>query len=83
MTVVDFDWLRAPLPHDVAPGGEVTIAVALPPIAEPGRYTVVFDLVVEGLTWFSERESQPLVLPATVRPARIVTTTKGSLWWTL
>lgn len=68
MTLVDFDWLRAPLPQDVPPGGEVTITVSLPPISEPGRYTIVFDLVVEGLTWFSERESQPFVVTIDVRP---------------
>jgi hypothetical protein len=66
MTLVDFDWLRAALPNDVLPGGEVTLGVTLPAIAEPGGYTVVFDLVVEGLTWFSERESQPLVVAADV-----------------
>ena len=68
MTVVDFDWLRAPLPHDVAPGAAVTIAATLPPIAGPGRYTVVFDLVVEGFAWFAERESQPLVVTTDVTP---------------
>jgi hypothetical protein len=62
MEVVDFDFLRTALPNDVLPGGEVTLVVTLPAIAEPGRYTIVFDLVVEGLTWFSERESQPLVV---------------------
>ena len=68
MAVVDFDWLRAALPHDVAPGAEVTVAATLPSIAEPGRYTVVFDLVVEGFAWFAERESQPLVVTTDVTP---------------
>lgn len=68
MEVVDFDWLRVPLPHDVGPGGAVTLAVTLPPIAAPGDYTIVLDLVVEGLTWFAERESQPLVIPAVLAP---------------
>ena len=64
MTLVDFDWVRVSLPRDIAPGDELTVPISLPVIA-PGRYTVMFDLVVEGLTWFAERESPPLVITLT------------------
>ncbi len=30
----------------------------LPPLEEPGSYRLVFDLVVENLTWFAERGSE-------------------------
>ena len=56
---VDFDWYRVDLPHDVEPGDDVTIRAVLPAIREAGDYVVVFDLVVEGLTWFADRGSSP------------------------
>ena len=50
-TVVVWDGLRSALP-DVAPGQTVTINV---PVQAPdaGSYVVKFDLVQEGVTWFS------------------------------
>ena len=59
---VDFDWYRIDLPHDVGPGEQATIRAELPSIREPGDYVVVFDLVVEGLTWFADRGSSPASL---------------------
>jgi SAM-dependent methyltransferase len=64
--VVNFDWWRAPFPGDVAPGAEVRVRAELPAIAEPGRYRVVIEPVIEGMCWFFERESDPLVLAITV-----------------
>jgi hypothetical protein len=46
------DYARAWLPGDVPPGGEVTVPIELPPSLEPGRYTLKFDLVSEGIDWF-------------------------------
>jgi hypothetical protein len=60
--VIDFDWLRTELPHDIGMDETVTLPVTLPPIDEPGHYRVVFDLVIEGQTWFAERGSVPLAL---------------------
>jgi hypothetical protein len=60
--VIDFDWLRIELPHDIGMDETVTLPVTLPPIDEPGHYRVVFDLVIEGQTWFAERGSVPLAL---------------------
>jgi hypothetical protein len=60
---IDFDWARWPLAHDVAPGGRIHVEVRLPPLPAPGDYSVVLDLVVEGLAWFADRGSRP----ATVR----------------
>jgi SAM-dependent methyltransferase len=67
LELVDFDWVRAGLPRDVPAGSEVTVTMTLPGVSTPGRYLILVDLVVEGLTWFAERESQPLALEMVVR----------------
>ena len=51
--VIDFDWRRAALDRDVDPGESFTVRFALPGIGRPGRYDVLFDLVIEGFTWFA------------------------------
>jgi SAM-dependent methyltransferase len=43
---------RTPLPHDMAPGDEIEIAMTLAALVPPGRYTLRYDMVVEGVTWF-------------------------------
>jgi hypothetical protein len=66
--VVDFDWHRASLPFDVEPGAQVCADLLLPPTATSGEFLVVLDLVVEGLTWFSDRGSSAATLRLTVDP---------------
>ena len=61
-TVVDFDWLRLPLPASVQPEQAVDVRALLAPIDEPGEYEIAFDLVVEGQAWFADRGSMPLVV---------------------
>jgi SAM-dependent methyltransferase len=61
--LVDFDWLRVALPRDVEPDALVRMAVELPVIAEPGSYSIVFDLVIEGVAWFAERGSTSVEVP--------------------
>jgi SAM-dependent methyltransferase len=63
---LEFDWVRQALPHDVAPLGRAELRVSLPPLAGPGDYRLVLDLVIEGLTWFEEQGSQVLELPLTI-----------------
>jgi SAM-dependent methyltransferase len=67
--VVSYDWARWSLPADVAPGDSVTLSVVLPSIDTPGDYTLVVDLVVEGVAWFADRESAALTL--SVRSVRL------------
>jgi hypothetical protein len=56
-TVV-WEGLRTPLPHDVAPGGEIELLVEVQTPREPGTYVLVLDPLRERLAWFSEhRES--------------------------
>jgi SAM-dependent methyltransferase len=66
-SLVNYDWVRAALPRDIAPGETVDVAITLPPIAAPGRYTIEFDLVIEGVAWFATRESAALLVPCEVR----------------
>ena len=64
--LVDFDWLRVALPHDVAPEQQARIDVTFPAIEAPGSYLVVIDLVTEGSAWFADRGSIPLSVSCVV-----------------
>ena len=55
--VIDFDWHRAEFDGDVEPESGVRMRCDLPPIHRPGAYDLQFDLVVEGLTWFADRNA--------------------------
>jgi hypothetical protein len=50
------------LPHGVSPGGSVHVLIRTNAEAIAGR-DVRIDLVREGLAWFSELGSEPLVVP--------------------
>ena len=50
-TVVERDWIRVPLPHDVEPGETVEIAYELP-IPNPESLITRVDLVAEHVKWF-------------------------------
>jgi SAM-dependent methyltransferase len=65
-TLVDFDWLRVPLPRDVAPERNVRVRAALPAIDTPGDYLIRFDLVIEGVVWFADRGSMTFEVPCGV-----------------
>lgn len=62
------DWTRAPLGRDLGPGEHTELEVVLPPLAEPGRYRIVLDVVAEKITWFSDRGSAPVELDLVVEP---------------
>ena len=65
--LIDFDWFRAGLDRDVDPGKSFTVRLALPGIERPGRYDLLFDLVIEGVAWFADRgASKPPRLRVTV-----------------
>lgn len=64
--LIDYDWLRIPLPHDVAPGERVRITATLPAVDRPGHHAIVFDLVIEGSVWFADRGSMTLEVPCRV-----------------
>ena len=52
---------RATLPHGVSPGASASVLIRLD--ADAVQREVRIDLVREGLAWFSELGSEPLVLP--------------------
>ncbi|MEM7051535.1 MAG: methyltransferase domain-containing protein [Acidobacteriota bacterium] len=56
------DWARAPLPQDIAPGGEAAVTLTLRAPDEAGSYRVVLDLVAEQVAWFADRGSPTTVL---------------------
>lgn len=51
--VAVWDGLKTALPQDVAPGQSVTLSASLKAPAEAGEYTLKWDLVQDGVTWFS------------------------------
>ena len=63
---VAWDFGRADLPRDLAPGDAATVEIALRAPAEPGRYTVEFDMVAEHVAWFEDFGSGTLRLALTV-----------------
>jgi len=52
--LINRDYARALLPRDTAPGDRVEVTVPLPPLSERGRYRLRFDMVYEGVAWFSD-----------------------------
>lgn len=52
-TMVVFDGLRTSPPEPLAPGQAAVVAVEVEAPALPGRYELQFDVVEEGVTWFS------------------------------
>jgi len=68
-TVLVREDYRGTLPQNVAPRQEVTITTKVMAPDTPGRYVLQWDLVEEGVTWFSARGSRPLELQVEVKPA--------------
>ena len=48
-----WDGARTKLPADLAPGQSVTLQAVIPPPVDAGTYRIAFDLVQEGVSWFS------------------------------
>lgn len=57
--LIDRNYHRALLPHDVKPGDACILRTQLRAPADRGRYTFKLDLVVEGVTWFEAKGSPP------------------------
>ena len=47
------DGARSPLPRALAPNDTIDMTCTVTAPSAPGRYTLAFDLVEEGVTWFS------------------------------
>jgi hypothetical protein len=57
-TLINRDFARAWLPQTLGPGDTLDVPIEIPAPDEPGRYTLKFDLVNEGVDWF-ERCGSP------------------------
>jgi hypothetical protein len=59
---------RWPLPHEVAPGEEITLAVSLEAPSSPGDYELEWDMVQENVAWFSSKTGMVMSSRVTVLP---------------
>jgi tRNA (mo5U34)-methyltransferase len=56
---VVWDWARVPIPRDLRWGESASLELRAPAPAEPGRYTVEFDVVSERVAFLENLGSQP------------------------
>jgi hypothetical protein len=61
------DFARAGLPQTIEAGATADVALDFPPVPEPGRYSIKFDLVSEGVDWFERCGSETTVKMLWVR----------------
>lgn len=62
----DVEDRRTALPADITPNQETSFSAILVAPRTPGTYSLRWDLIVEGITWFTEDGSPPFVLPVFV-----------------
>lgn len=67
-TLINLDFARSRLPGPLGPGQAADIDIELPPIPAPGRYSLKFDLVNEGVEWFEKCGSPTTVTRLVVSP---------------
>ena len=66
--VVQWEGLRTKLPGAVEPGQSVTVQAQVAIPAEEGTYTLRWDLVHEGIAWFSAKGASPFDQAVVVGP---------------
>jgi Radical SAM superfamily/Iron-sulfur cluster-binding domain len=65
--IINRDFARAWLPETLGPGGVLDVPIEIPAPEQPGRYTLKFDLVSEGIDWFEHCGSETTVKKLLVR----------------
>jgi hypothetical protein len=65
--LINRDFARAWLPATLGPGDSVDVAIEIPAPEAPGRYTLKFDLVSEGVDWFEHCGSETTTKTLVVR----------------
>ena len=63
------DGRRTRLPHDVGPGETVTLSAEVQAPSAAGSYRLGWDMVQERVSWFSDRDVAPAMVPARVAEA--------------
>lgn len=58
--------IRVPLPGDLAPEESTMLSFMLHLPESPGIYQLKVDLVLEGMTWFANMGTAPLIVPLSV-----------------
>lgn len=61
-SLVVWDGVRTRLPEDIRKDKSIDVSLSLKAPSEPGKYTLVVDLVQEGALWFADTGSQTAVL---------------------
>jgi hypothetical protein len=59
--LINRDYARHPLPHDVPAGATAHVAMPCEAPTRPGSYAVKIDLVSEGVSWFEPLGSTPAI----------------------
>jgi len=67
--VIIFDGVRNHLPYDLAPGDSLTLAAQVIAPDQPGQFALQWDMLQEGVTWFSTRGQPVAEVAAQVKPA--------------
>jgi hypothetical protein len=65
---IEWDGIRNPLPHVVAPGETVRVALEVQGPMPPGRYRFQVDLIAEARAWFAELGGAPVESEVDVLP---------------
>jgi len=66
-TLLERDYARAWLPATLKPGHSVKVPIEIVAPKTPGKYTLKFDLVSEGIDWFENNGSPTTIKPFVVR----------------
>lgn len=66
---LDVEDRRTALPSNIAPNQEVAFGVWLAAPKTPGVYTLAWDLIASGVTWFADAGGAPLTIPVAVTAA--------------
>lgn len=64
---LEFDGLRTPLPHDIAPGETFRHYLTIKTSSQPGDALLQLTLVQEGVAWFDEQGCPPLEVRVRIR----------------
>jgi RHS repeat-associated protein len=67
--LITWEGARTALPYDLPPGQEVTLnaTFTVPSLENSSQFSISWDMVQEGIAWFSERGEHPFSTTSTVQ----------------